>query len=52
MIVEFTKSHNYGGLLFEKNDKLDCPEVRANMLIAAGAVKKPSAKKGKSEDPS
>lgn len=46
--VEFAKAHNYGGIPYEKGDKLECPDDRAEALIAAGVVKKPQTRK--SED--
>ena len=47
--VEFTKRHVYGGVPFEKGDKLECPDDRAASLVKAGVAKTPKAKE-KSED--
>lgn len=42
--VEFTKKHVYGGIVFHKGDKLECPDDRAKALIKSGAAKAPKAK--------
>lgn len=47
--VEFTKKHTYGGVIFEKGDKLECPDDRAATLVKAGVAKAPRAKE-KAED--
>lgn len=47
--VEFTKKHFYGGVPFEKGDKLDCPDDRAEALVKAGVAKAPKSKE-KAED--
>lgn len=47
--VEFTKRHVYGGVPFEKGDKLECPDDRAESLVRAGVVKAQRPKE-KSED--
>lgn len=42
--VEFTKDHQYGGHHFEKGDKLELPDDRAELLVKAKAAKLPKAK--------
>lgn len=38
--VEFVKTHNFGGHIFYKGDKLECSEKSAKDLAAAGVIKK------------
>ena len=42
--VEFTKKHNYGGVPFEPDDRLECPDDRAALLIQAGVAKEVSGR--------
>ena len=37
--VEFTKKHIYGGIPFEADDRLECPDDRAALLVKAGVAK-------------
>lgn len=43
--VEFTRKHVYGGLVFQKGDKLECPDDRAAALVKVGAARAPKAAK-------
>ena len=36
--VVFTRKHNYGGLNFEPDEKLECPDERADQLVVAGVA--------------
>ena len=38
--VEFTKKHIYGGIPFEADDRLECPDDRAALLVAPSPSKK------------
>jgi len=42
--VEFIKDHLYGGQPMKKGEKLELPDDRADLLVAAKAVKAPRAK--------
>ena len=48
--VEFTQKHIYGGVPFAKEERLECPDDRAAILIKAGVAKKVSSRKPKSEE--
>lgn len=43
-IVEFAKSHTYGGQRYIAGDKLELPDDRAAALDAAGVLRKPRKK--------
>lgn len=42
--VEFTKDHQYGGHNMKKGEKLELPDYRAELLVAAKVAKLPKAK--------
>ena len=42
--VEFTKDHQYGGHHMKKGEKLELPDDRAELLVAARVAKLPKAK--------